>query len=98
MDDPTFKYDHDAPEQTRRRVYRVLGENRGLYRLPVKKPLSPRELEVLKLISQGKMNKEIARDLHIRQCTVEFHIANIYDKLEFRSRALAAIKAKELGL
>ncbi len=75
-----------------------MGENRGLYRLPKKKPLSPRELEVLKLVTQGKMNKEIARDLHIKGCTVEFHIANIFEKLEVQSRTQAAMRGRDMNI
>ena len=49
--------------------------------------LTPREMEVAQLAAQGKRNSEIARDLHISIRTVETHLANIYDKLNVRSRA-----------
>jgi DNA-binding CsgD family transcriptional regulator len=49
--------------------------------------LTPREMEVAQLAAQGKRNSEIARDLHISVRTVETHLANIYAKLNVRSRA-----------
>ncbi len=49
--------------------------------------LTPREMEVARLAAQGKRNSEIARDLHISVRTVETHLANIYAKLNVRSRA-----------
>ena len=49
--------------------------------------LTPREMEVAQLAAQGKRNSEIARDLHISVRTVETHLANIYGKLNVRSRA-----------
>jgi DNA-binding NarL/FixJ family response regulator len=47
--------------------------------------LTRRELQILKLIAQGKMNKEIADDLGISKRTVEFHRANIMEKLNLRN-------------
>ena len=49
--------------------------------------LTPREMEVAQLAARGKRNSEIARDLHISVRTVETHLANIYGKLNVRSRA-----------
>lgn len=49
--------------------------------------LTPREMEVGQLAARGKRNSEIARDLHISVRTVETHLANIYGKLNVRSRA-----------
>lgn len=49
--------------------------------------LTPREMEVARLAAQGQHNSEIARDLHISVRTVETHLANIYGKLNVRSRA-----------
>ena len=49
-------------------------------------PLSPREQEVLKLISEAHTNKEIASTLHLAEKTVESHRANILRKLGMRDR------------
>src|ERR1700682_3245521 len=62
------------------------------------KPLSPRELEVLRLIMQGRMNKEIARELGIVDRTVEFHVANLFEKMDVQSGTQAAMRGMELGL
>ena len=60
--------------------------------------LSPRELEVLKLLAQGKSNQEIADDLIISPYTVKNHMGNIIQKLAVIDRTQAAIKAIKLGL
>ena len=55
--------------------------------------LSPREMEVLELVSEGATNKEIAERLYISVGTVKNHIHNILEKLHLRNRAqLAAYK------
>jgi LuxR family maltose regulon positive regulatory protein len=61
-------------------------------------PLSERELEVLVLITAGKSNPEIARDLFIVLSTVKTHVQNIYRKLGARNRAQAVSRARELNL
>jgi ATP/maltotriose-dependent transcriptional regulator MalT len=50
------------------------------------------------LIDQGMSNKEIARHLVISEKTVENHTANLYQKLNVRSRIQAVRRAKELNL
>lgn len=55
-------------------------------------PLSPREAEVVALLLEGKSNKQIAADLGIADGTVEFHLTNIYAKLQVGSRAEAILK------
>jgi DNA-binding NarL/FixJ family response regulator len=50
-------------------------------------PLSPREREVLKMVAEGKSNKEIADLLYISTRTVENHRSNIMNKLKFRKTA-----------
>src|SRR5438046_4656521 len=54
--------------------------------------LSPRELEILDLLSKGYMNKEIADILSIAFQTVHTHVRNIYTKLHVRSRTEAVAK------
>ena len=58
--------------------------------------LSVREQEILELLSQGKVSKEIADQLAISYHTVRVHTKHIYEKLHVRSRAEAV--AKYLGL
>jgi len=55
-------------------------------------PLSKREEEVVELLLQGKSNKQIALSLGISDHTVEFHLRNVYAKLQVSSRAEAIIK------
>ena len=61
-------------------------------------PLSERELEVLRLVSAGLSNREIAEKLVISKATVKSHIHNICGKLGVRNRTEAATRAKVLGL
>lgn len=61
-------------------------------------PLSEREIEVLRLLSSGASNKEIASQLYIAEGTVKNHITSILAKLEVTDRTQAALKARELGL
>lgn len=65
---------------------------------PLVEPLSPRELEVLRLIDQGLSNPEIAEKLVLAPSTVKSHINNIYSKLGVQSRVQALRRARELGL
>ena len=60
--------------------------------------LTERELEVLRLVSEGLSNKEIARRLKVKERTVEFHLGNILRKLGVASRVEAAVWAKERGI
>ena len=60
--------------------------------------ISPREQEVLRLISLGCSNREIARKLSISESTVKTHVGNIYTKLNVNSRIQAITYAKELKL
>jgi LuxR family maltose regulon positive regulatory protein len=61
-------------------------------------PLTPRELEVTRLICQGHSNAEIARQLVVAVSTIKKHTSHIYDKLGVRSRAQAIARAHDLGL
>jgi two-component system, NarL family, response regulator LiaR len=60
--------------------------------------LTERENDVLKLLAQGKANKEIARDLFIGEKTVKTHVSNILLKLGVQSRTQAALYAAQNGL
>lgn len=61
-------------------------------------PLSDREIEVLKLVTQGLSNREIAAKLFISPGTAKTHIHNVCGKLGVQNRTEAAIRARELGL
>jgi ATP/maltotriose-dependent transcriptional regulator MalT len=61
------------------------------------KPLSEREIEVLKLIQSGLSNQEIGSKLYISMGTVKRHISNIYSKLDVKTRTQAISRGKELG-
>lgn len=56
-------------------------------------PLTPRELQVARLIAEGRSNREIAAELVISQRTAENHVEHILTKLGFTSRAQVAVWA-----
>jgi DNA-binding NarL/FixJ family response regulator len=60
--------------------------------------LTPRELQVLGLLSRGRSNAEIAADLGVSQNTVKFHLGGVFAKLDVRSRSEATFRAIQLGL
>ncbi len=61
-------------------------------------PLTERETEILRLMSGGFSNKEIARALDVAEGTVKNHVSNILSKLGVRDRTRAVLKAFELKL
>ncbi|HMN77338.1 MAG TPA: response regulator [Burkholderiaceae bacterium] len=60
--------------------------------------LSPRELEIVRLIARGASNKEIGRELGIAETTVKIHVQHVLRKLDLNSRVQAAVFASEHGL
>ena len=60
--------------------------------------LSPRELEVLRLVAAGRSNPEIARELYIGEATVKTHLLHVFEKLEVSDRTRAVTRAMELGI
>jgi len=60
--------------------------------------LTPRELEVLRLIARGLSNGDIARELVVGDATVKTHVARIFAKLDLHDRAQAVVLAYESGL
>ena len=61
-------------------------------------PLTTRESEVLGLLGGGLSNKMIARELHISEHTVKFHISSLYSKLGVSNRAEAVSQGARYGL
>ena len=60
--------------------------------------LTPREREVLTLLSEGLSNRGIAQRLGLSEKTVKSHLGSIFDKLDVRDRTQAALLAREQGL
>ena len=60
--------------------------------------LTPREIEVLTLLSQGQTNPQIARNLTVSRGTVKIHVQHIISKLGVSDRTQAAVRAIEAGV
>lgn len=60
--------------------------------------LTPRELEVLRLVAAGNSNPAIARILFIGEATVKTHLLHVFEKLNVSDRTRAVTRAMELGL
>ncbi|MBB5857724.1 response regulator [Amycolatopsis umgeniensis] len=65
---------------------------------PRASPLSERELEVVRLLADGRSNREIAKTLFLAEGTVKNLVTSVLTKLQVRDRTQAALRAKELGL
>ena len=88
-----------APSVTRRLIERFATVSSPVRaRIDRINELTPRELEVLKLIAGAKSNAEIAGRLNVSENTVKTHVARILMKLELRDRVQAVVAAYELGL
>jgi DNA-binding CsgD family transcriptional regulator len=61
-------------------------------------PLTPREIEVVRLVAAGKTNRMIARELYLSEKTVAHHLGNVFTKLGLASRAAATAYAYEHAL
>jgi HD-GYP domain-containing protein (c-di-GMP phosphodiesterase class II)/DNA-binding CsgD family transcriptional regulator len=76
-------------------VLAAAGTPRTAARRPWPGGLSDREVEVLRLITRGRTNREMAAELHLSVKTVGRHVENLYAKLGVRTRAAAAVFAME---
>ncbi len=66
---------------------------------PAAKPtLTPRELDVLRLVAQGNSNPSIGRSLFLSETTVKTHLGHVFEKLGVNDRTRAVTRAMELGL
>ena len=71
----------------------------SVIRIPERpEPLTPREMDVLRLLAQGQSNKEIARALHLVEETIKSHVRHILAKLGVQSRTQAVLAAIRLGI
>lgn len=67
-------------------------------RAPAEPTLTPRELEVLRLVEQGSSNRAIAKAMFVSEATVKTHLVHINDKLGVDNRTAAVTTARERGL
>ena len=88
-----------APSVTRRLIQEFSRSSRGRGERPAGlDELTPREVEVFKLLARGMSNAEIAADLIVSETTVKTHVARILMKLEVRDRVQAVVLAYESGV
>jgi two-component system response regulator DegU len=87
-----------SPAVARQVVRRAVGEAAPESSEPPPIPLTPRELEVLRLLAQGLDNAAIAEQLVVTKQTVQNHVSNIYGKLGVTTRTEAALYAIRHGL
>ena len=86
-----------APSVTRRLIERFV-ERTPSPVPPEADELTPRELEVLRLIARGRSNAELAHDLVISETTAKTHVARILAKLRLRDRVQIVVFAYQHGL
>ncbi|USQ79759.1 response regulator transcription factor [Ornithinimicrobium faecis] len=67
-------------------------------RAPAEPTLTPRELEVLRLVQQGTSNRAIAKAMFVSEATVKTHLVHTYEKLGVDNRTAAVTTARERGL
>jgi DNA-binding NarL/FixJ family response regulator len=65
---------------------------------PAEKQLTPREIQVLSFLAQGRSNREISEELSVSIRTVTTHVRNILEKLHLANRTQAALYALEQGI
>jgi len=87
-----------APSITRRLIEEFARRPPSNARPAELEALSPRELEVLRLVARGLSNAEIAGELFVGDATVKTHVSRILQKLSLRDRVQAVVLAYESGL
>ena len=97
LDPDDFVQAVDAPGELLARLARLIRRSR-VATPRVVHDLTPRELEVLRLVAAGETNKSIAAKLVVSERTVDRHMSNIFAKLALSSRAEATAYAYTHGL
>jgi two-component system NarL family response regulator len=95
-----------APEDVCRAIARVADGGMFLapdvaeqyVQLSTRPELSQRELQILRMVGQGKPNKQIARDLSVEVTTVKGHVKSVFEKLGVRNRTEALAEATRRGM
>jgi DNA-binding NarL/FixJ family response regulator len=87
-----------APSVTRRLIAEFAARSERPAPPPGLDDLTPRELEVLRLVAQGLSNAEIARELWLGEATVKTHLTRVLSKIGVRDRVQAVVLAYESGL
>jgi DNA-binding NarL/FixJ family response regulator len=90
-----------APEVTQRLITHYLATGPVTPdgdRLEALAALTPREIEVLRLVGRGRSNQEIAAELFVVEQTAKTHVSRVFTKLGLRDRAQAVVLAYETGL
>ena len=85
--------DKGSSNRALERLLRRDAESRG-----AAESLTPRELEIVRMVSRGLRNRAIAEQLHITEGTVKIHLHNIYQKLQVSGRLELAVQAREKGI
>ncbi|CAN5620976.1 hypothetical protein BH23GEM9_BH23GEM9_26750 [soil metagenome] len=62
------------------------------------RPLTRREIDIMRMVAAGMQNREIAMQLYLSSSTVKRHVANAYSKLNVSNRTAAVARANELKL
>lgn len=90
----------DRPAEEIAAAIHAVGNGRTVFALAEqpRAALSPRERQVLALMTTGATNREIATRLHLSPHTVKEHASRLYRKLDVRNRAQAVQRAERLGL
>jgi DNA-binding NarL/FixJ family response regulator len=86
------------PSLSSRLAWNILRQMTGNETRQQKNKLSEREIEVLRLVTQGKLDEEIARELVLTEVTIRTHVSRILTKLCLKNRVQAALYGLRSGL
>jgi len=98
MIDSVARGDAAISPATAARIIRHLSSRGAVAEAPAPDRLTARELDVLRLVTAGRHNKEIAAELGITENTTKYHLRNILEKLHAQSRTEVATRALREGL
>ncbi|AKG73110.1 response regulator transcription factor [Salinicoccus halodurans] len=94
----------DSPSETLANSIRQIMKGKRIYSPELidiafesENPLTPREMEIIQLLGEGKKTKAIAKELHLSDGTIRNYVSNTLDKLEVDNRIEAITKAREKG-